>query len=320
MVYKKSLWLLAAALILVSLFIYWPNSKMGYVLDDHYVIAQNPVVKHPTFVRIFGSGLFDHARRKTDSNLNYYRPFLSATFALDYQLWGMNPFAQRIVNLVIHILNTSLVFVFLYLLFRNFDRAGIGAIFFCILPIHEWSVRYLVGRGDLLLAFFTLSSLVSLIIFIRQEKKEWLWASLGLFVAALLSKEVALLNVAYIFMITFYATRQLRRTVVITAFFGIVAVGYYLLRLQTFPISASSVVDIGGLIQVAGLGVSYLLRFLMPWAAITAVPYGEMTALLWALSCLGLLIVGLRRSNVRNDGMAACVLGLFWIMAGHFSF
>ena len=63
---------LIAAIGLASFFLYWPNPKMGYVLDDHYVIAQNPAIKNPSVFKLLSSGLFDSAHRSADSKLNYY--------------------------------------------------------------------------------------------------------------------------------------------------------------------------------------------------------------------------------------------------------
>jgi tetratricopeptide (TPR) repeat protein len=293
---------------------------MGYVLDDHYVIAQNPVIKNPSVLKLLSSGLFDSAHRSADSKLNYYRPVLSASFALDYQLWGSNPFAQRLVNLVIHLLNSLLVFALFYVLFKNPERAAIGAILFSILPVHEWSVRYIVGRGDLLMAFFSLSSLVSLLFFIEKKINKWLWVSLGLFILALLSKEVALLNVALVFIVSMYATKDLKRSGRITVFFGIVACAYYMLRLQFSPISTGPAVGLDDFFQGMIQGSAYTLRCIMPWSMMVMMPYSSWISFFWPVFCLALLFNGLVRSNDHRDGVAAANLGISWIIVGVLGF
>ena len=309
-----------AALSLAVVFLYWPNSQMGYVLDDHYVIAQNPVIKNPSMYKILSSGLFDSAHRSADSKLNYYRPVLSATFALDYQLWRLNPFAQRVVNLFIHLFNSLLVFALFYILFKNPERAVMGAIFFSILPVHEWSVRYIVGRGDLLMAFFSLSSLVGLLFFIENKTKGWLWVSVGLFILALLSKEAALLNVALVFIVSMYATKDFKRAGKITVCFGIIACAYYLLRIQIFPISTGPVVGLEDLLQGVIQGAVYVLRCLMPWSSMVMMPYGLAIASLWMACCLGLLFCGLIQSKDKREGMAAVSFGILWIIVGVLGF
>lgn len=310
----------AAAIFIVSAFLFWPNPKMGYVLDDHYVIASNPIIKNASVSGIVTTGLFDSARRSLDSRLNYYRPVLSASFALDYAWWGLNPFAQRVVNLFLHAFNGLLVFALLYLLFGSPGRAFMAAVFFTVLPVQEWSVRYIVGRGDLLMAFFSLSSLITLIIYMRNHRNGWLWSGLIFFVLAVLSKEAALLNVALVFMVSLYITKDVQRTVRVTVFFAVVAVAYYVLRAQVFPMSEGAVLDSGGLLSGITQAVDYQLRYLMPWAAMQALPQGASIAVFWMICSFFLLVFGVMRSIDRQEKMSAIGFGLSWMAANGLGF
>lgn len=313
---KKSLAVLALSLVLTSLLIYFPNPKMGYVLDDHYVIDRNPAVKNPSLARVLSAGLFDAAQRETDSRLNYYRPLLTASFALDNYLWKGDPFAQRMVNIVFHVLNSMLVFGLFFLLFGNLQRAGLASIFFCILPVHEWSVRYLVGRGDLLSTFFGLLTLCAVVLFIQKNARSWLWAGAGSFVCALLSKESSLLLCAYVFMTAFYATKNLRRSLVVTAYFGLIAAAYYFLRLQLLPITTGPSLDLDSFTNGMALGISYVFRLWMPEFGLQVIPYAPVISIMWIFSSLGLLMWDLKRSPARTDSLGACWLGVFWITFG----
>ncbi len=312
----RPFWFLAAAIVLVSFLLYWPNPQMGFVLDDHYVIAQNPVVKNPSLIsKVFSSGLFDAAHRMPESKLNYYRPVLVGSFAFDYKLWGLNPFAERLVNIFLHILNSLFVFAFLYLLFRNFELAGLAAIFFCILPVHEWVVRYIVGRGDLLQTFFSLTSLVGLLLYWQEKRKAWLWLSLGLFVFALLSREAALLNVFYVFLVSYYISRRFKETARVSLMFLIVAIGYYLLRSQFLPISEDAH-SLNTIAEGMILGVQYVLRFLMPWTMMAVFPHGVFIVVLWVLGLIGLLVTQLARSHDLQEDAPIVGFGVLWIAVG----
>ena len=217
---KCFFWLLAAAIILITSFLYWPQPKMGFVLDDHYVIEQNSVIKNPAlYPKILSAKLFAAAHHASESTLNYYRPILMASFALDYKLWGLNAFGYRMVNIGLHALNSVLVFILLFLLFENRRLAAVASIYFCILPVHEWVVRYIVGRGDLLECFFTLVSLTTLLLYFQKTTKPWLMLSLAAFLAALLCREVAILNAVNVFMISYYRTRDFKKTVKIFSLF-----------------------------------------------------------------------------------------------------
>lgn len=313
---KKSFWILALCLVVSSLLIYWPNPRMGYVLDDHYVIARNPAVKDPSLTRILTSGLFDSAQRKTDSHLNYYRPLLTASFAADQYLFGSQPFAQRLVNLLIHVLNCVLVFGFLYLLFGNVQRAGLAAILFCILPVHEWSVRYIVGRGDLLSTLFSLGSLIALLCYIQKNIKPWLWLSTLLFVCALLSKESAILNIVYVLMTAWFIIRQGRRVVIITAFFAVIAAAYYILRSNFFPINTGAAFGLADLTGGLTAGFIYILRLWMPAFGSSVISYAPVISLIWVVSSIGLLISSLKSSSVGSGRRRECIFGLLWVGIG----
>jgi hypothetical protein len=302
------------AIMLVSFILYWPHSQMGYVLDDYYVIEQNPAVKSFSFEKVLNAGLFDSAHRSVDSQLNYYRPVLTASFALDKICWGLNPFAQRIVNLIVHFGNCFLVFALFNLLFKKPNRSAIAAILFCILPIQEWSVRYIVGRGDLLMLFFSLLSVICLIHFLDRSRKIWLWVSLLFFVAAVLSKESALLNVGLVFTVVLYHSKEFKRAVVLSGFFGIAAIAYYFARLEFYPIHAGAVFSLDQFFIGMKEALIYMLRYLMPWSAQQIIPSGFSIGLVWVLSCAGLLLVGISRAKESAQDWACVRFGVIWLL------
>ncbi|HET6991735.1 MAG TPA: hypothetical protein VFJ43_10445, partial [Bacteroidia bacterium] len=64
-------------------------------------------------------------------------------------------------NLLLHIINTSLVFIFIKRLSGRKDRALLVALFFGIQPMHAESVLWISERKDLLYTLFLLLSLLS---------------------------------------------------------------------------------------------------------------------------------------------------------------
>jgi len=290
---------------------------MDYVLDDHYVIAQNPLIKHPTITGFLSAGLFDSAHRQSDSQLSYYRPLLSASFALDYKLWGANPFAHRCVNLLFHIGNSLLVLWLINVLFVNFRMASIGAIFFSMLPIQEWSVRYIVGRGDLLSTTLSLLAILGVIHYLRSNKGLHLWAALISFIGALLSKESSLLTVGLIALSAFYLTKNIARTLKVSAVFLIVAIGYYLFRLQFLPIQQAPALGFSSIVEGLTIAFEYQLRFLMPWAVQAAMKFGSVVAV--GLSALFAIIV-LRSIDRQKERQHLVIFALVWLIVSGIGF
>lgn len=302
---------------------------MGFVLDDHYVIARNPVIKNPSlYPQILTNSLFEAAHRAPESKLNYYRPFLLGSFAVDYQLWGLNAFGYRIINILLHAANSVLVFILLFLLFKNKELAGLASFIFCILPTHEWVVRYIVGRGDLLQTFFSLISFASFTKYSfavssseegnRGTAMAWRVLSLGAFLFAILSREVAVLNVVYIFMISWYLTRDFKKVVKPVLPFFVLSVLYGAVRGQIFPIvSGPSVngfaLDFG---QGVSLSLSYVLHFFSPALIQTIFPKSILAAGILAFLFLIFIVRTLLKKAQSPQDARVAGFGILWVIFG----
>ena len=341
----RSFGLLVAVILFVSFLLYWPDPRMGFVLDDHYVIAHNPVIKNPRlYPKIFTGGLFEAAHRAPESKFNYYRPFLVGSFALDYRLWGLNALDYRIVNILLHALNSVLVFIFLWLLFIGLSKtkdvaevqyndlfspekrpnidslnvfngekvnkkrelAALASFIFCILPVQEWVVRYIVGRGDLLQTFFSLVSFIALIWQLKENKKIWLALSLAASLGAILSREVAVLNVIYVFMISATLTRDFKKTLSLSLPFFVLGVGYYALRVQFFPIAGDRLMTglAAGWAHGIFLAIISVSHFFCPALIQAAFPQSLLIA--------GLLLVWLL--GVMFTDLPLAGFGILWVL------
>jgi tetratricopeptide (TPR) repeat protein len=128
------------------------------------------------------------------------RPVLILTYWLNYKISGDNPFSYHFVNLVIHFVNSALVFLVLLRILRRAGWIGrksqvasaIGALAFAIHPIQTESVSYVAGRSESLAALFLLLAYV-VFLYRRKEAISW-WEAvlvLVLFGAGVKTKENA---------------------------------------------------------------------------------------------------------------------------------
>ena len=76
-------------LLLALLLIYLPGLGHGFIKDDFVWIASNQVTTLPELVT-----LFTHAP-------DFYRPVVALSFAADWWLFGIEPFAYGLTNLVL---------------------------------------------------------------------------------------------------------------------------------------------------------------------------------------------------------------------------
>ncbi len=207
---------LAVAIAFLACAVYLPALQNDFLnWDDNVYVVENP------FIRSFNANLFREAFfRFTASN---WHPLTWISHALDYAVWGLNPWGHHFTNILLHGINTFLVVLLIMTLleaarerpanqgstgFLN-DRtilavgAGTGLLF-GLHPLHVESVVWVAERKDLLCALFFLLSVMMYLKygvagrnesgrrngFLRFKDKRY-WAALGFFILALLSKPMA---------------------------------------------------------------------------------------------------------------------------------
>src|SRR5262245_47336497 len=103
----------------------------------------------------------------------HYQPLSWMTFALDYLIWGMDPFGYHLTNLVLHAANAALFYLLaLRLLSLALSQptsgsdlglrmaAGFVALFFSIHPLRVESVAWATERRDVLSGLFFLLTIL----------------------------------------------------------------------------------------------------------------------------------------------------------------
>ena len=127
--------------------------------------------------------------------LPFYRPLTVLTFALDYQIWGMNPVGYHLTNLLLHLLCTFLTWRLARRLFSSPRMAFVAATLFAIHPIHTEAVIWISGRFDLTVCAAVLASVLCYLNWREREEASRAWGAgcLACFVVGLGCKETALI-------------------------------------------------------------------------------------------------------------------------------
>src|SRR6056297_1722202 len=185
-------------LILACVFIVYSNSFNGdWILDDLRHILQRPEIhlEKLTFQNI-AKTFFN----QKDGSEKLYRPVSCLTLGLNWFFGVDNPRGYHVVNLLIHLLTTVLLFKIikrlLYLLNYKGDIllvSGIAAFLWAVHPIQTEAVSYIVQRMSSLAAMFYLAGIYFYLNFKTDRHKKWLAASLTMFLLAVFSKENAVL-------------------------------------------------------------------------------------------------------------------------------
>ncbi len=107
----------------------------------------------------------------TTTRAEFWHPATWLSYMLDTQFFGVTPRGYLFTNLLLHVLNTLLVF----LLFRKATGAvwqsGFGAALFALHPLHVESVAWIAERKDVLSTFFGLLTLWIYTGYVRRP--EW---------------------------------------------------------------------------------------------------------------------------------------------------
>ena len=129
----------------------------------------------------------------------FYRPLATLSYSIDYFMWGLNPFGYHLTDLILHVSVSVLFFLLLRLLTSgNQVAAWLGAIIFTTHPILVESVPAVARRHDVMAALFLLASLFLFLKYRVAVRKSFLFLSIFFYIAALVSKEIAIILPALI--------------------------------------------------------------------------------------------------------------------------
>ena len=165
------------------------NQFVSY--DDWFLVEENECIRSLDLSSI----AYSLAHR---SSQGAWQPLRELSYAVDYAVWGLDPFGYHLTNLALHTANVLLVYVLLLWLLRRQPLAWLAAAAFAVHPVQVEAVTWVSGRRDVLYGFFFLLSFLA---FLRGERRyraglSWAWlygASLACLLLALLSKPSAMM-------------------------------------------------------------------------------------------------------------------------------
>ncbi len=126
------------------------------------------------------------------------------------QWFGLDPLPYRLTSLILHILNTWLVYRMGAWRVIGWEVALPAAAFFAVYEGHQEAVIWYAALPELLVFFFCLLTLSAWIRWLRSGAQRWGWyaATLGAFLLALASKESAVAVVGLLAMVVWIEGRQ----------------------------------------------------------------------------------------------------------------
>jgi tetratricopeptide (TPR) repeat protein len=245
------------------------------VWDDPMYVSDNFAMKSPTFANLIEA-------LKVECALNYH-PITMASLWLTAFLFGggdATPFI--IVNVILHTINTLLIYKFTTQLTRNNQLVSLlVALLWGVHPMHVESVIWVSERKDVLYTMFFFLSCIQYVKYLEKNERKNLIFCLIFFILSCLSKAMAvvlplvLLLIDYWFDRGFITKKNIINKIpffIISLLFGALAVHIQgggslggLIPKMTPEVAISNVISLGNRIKFGFYGfLVYVLKFFIP--------------------------------------------------------
>jgi tetratricopeptide (TPR) repeat protein len=127
----------------------------------------------------------------------YYRPLIALSYRLDKLLFRFSPGIMHLENILLHIVNTLLVYFIVLRVLPPPDRTRsmlplFVSLVFALHPVNAESVNWISGRSDVLAGSFLFASMLSTLVF--QEDRQRIFGVVAFlsFLGGVLTKETSL--------------------------------------------------------------------------------------------------------------------------------
>ncbi len=175
-------------ILLAALFVYYPVLQSEFLIpgDDITQIINNENIHALTWENI--KTIF------TSPIISSYQPLMQLSYAFEYALVETEPFLYHLTNVLLHLLNVVLVYLFLRKIpFVDQTKGLLITAIFALHPLQVETIAWIAARSNLFFLAFILLASMKYIDFIQHHKlKDYLW-SLFFFIFTLLSKSTAII-------------------------------------------------------------------------------------------------------------------------------
>ena len=305
--------LLMAALVAVCL---WPMLKNEFTnWDDEFYVVNNQLLRGPDWKGIFSKQV-----------LGNYHPLTMLSYAFNFAISGLDPFSYLLVNYLFHIVNTLLVFYFIWNLSgKNKFIAAFVALIFGVHPMHVESVAWVAERKDVLYTFFFLLSLIQYWIFLTKAKKKNLVLCFLFFVLSLLSKPAAIVLPLVLFLLDYWHGQSLKKNIKFKIPFFVLSILFGVITVSIQSSSAMAGLNIFSITDrlffACYVLMTYFFRFFIPYPLSAFHPFPMSKFAGWPIYLSPIFVVALlvalwflRKNKVVVFGIFFYVINLLLVL------
>ena len=188
-----------------------------YALDDAIAITENQFTKDgfsgikDIFTNESFTGFF--GKKKNLVAGGRYRPLSMVTFAIEYELFGLNPHISHFINVLLYALTGIVIFMLLSMVNISTGNQAwylgfpfVATLLFIAHPIHTEAIANIKGRDEILAFLGALLALKFTLDYLDKGKMKYLAYSGMMFFLGLLSKENTVTFLGVIPLTTYFFT------------------------------------------------------------------------------------------------------------------
>ncbi|MGD0571786.1 MAG: tetratricopeptide repeat protein [Sedimentisphaerales bacterium] len=166
--------------------VYWQVRNFEFLSfdDDWYVSNNNYIKEGLTRDSIAWAFSFTNQVAQTGN----WHPLTSLSHILDVEFYGLNPAGHHITNVMLHAVNTILLFLLLRYMTSKPWRSAFVAALFALHPFHVESVAWVSERKDVLSTLLWLLTIYSYAWYVRKPKTSRYILTLLAFTGGLMAK------------------------------------------------------------------------------------------------------------------------------------
>ncbi|MBI2413897.1 MAG: tetratricopeptide repeat protein [Deltaproteobacteria bacterium] len=190
---------------LIIFLVYLPALSNGFVnWDDQLYVYENADIRSidARFLKLAFTSVM----------VSNWHPLTMLSYAVDYSIWGLNPFGYHLFSIVLHAINTLLAAI---LAKKLAEEAGAGenlsvfigaalALLFGLHPLRVESVAWVSEKKDVLSGFFFFLSLISYLKYKKTSKALPYALSLFFFIFSVMGKPMSITLPAVLLILDFH--------------------------------------------------------------------------------------------------------------------
>jgi Tfp pilus assembly protein PilF len=144
-----------------------------------------------------------------NTDAGFWHPLTWLSFMMDHRFFGLNSGGYHLTNLLLHLLNTLLLFWLFHRMTKEIWPSALIAAFFALHPLHVETVAWISKRKDLLSAFFWMLSLCAYVDYTEKENAKQYLLVMLFFTLALMSKPMAVTLPVVMIILDFWPLKRL---------------------------------------------------------------------------------------------------------------